>query len=148
MSTGPNEAGFRSQNGQVIMNLLTRILHINKETLSIPGELSGAVEDLAAQQGLTPDELVARIVRDTVEQHQASQSLSGRWARLTPRQKEVALLTGQSLTNAQIAARLGISEATVKSHQRNIMTRLNLRSRYRLRQALAQLGIGGDDEGT
>jgi RNA polymerase sigma factor (sigma-70 family) len=126
------------------MNLLTRFLHNHKETLSIPGELSEEVQALAAQQGLTPGELVTRMVRESVEQHQANQSLCGRWDRLTPRQQEVAILTGQNLSNAQIAARLGIAEATVKTHQRNIMTKLNLRSRHRLRLAMDQLDMKDD----
>jgi DNA-binding NarL/FixJ family response regulator len=141
MSGRPVEAGSRFRNGQVIMNLLTRIFRFfrfPKETLSIPGELTGKVHAMAAQDGVTPDELVARMVRDTIEERQAAESLPGRWARLTPRQQEIAVLTGKNLTNAQIAARLGISEATVKTHQTHIMERLNLRSRYRLRQALEE----------
>ena len=143
MSEQPGEAGCRSPNGQVIMNLLTRFLNFHKDTLTIPGELTGAVQAMAEMEGLTPNELVARIVRDTIQEHQDSESLSGRWGRLTPRQREIAILTGRNLTNAEIAARLGISEATVKTHQTHIMERLNLRSRYSLRQALEGFDFTG-----
>jgi DNA-binding NarL/FixJ family response regulator len=141
MSEGRVAAGSRSRNGQVTMNLLTFFFHFHQVTITIPVELVGAVQALAAQEGVTPNELLVRIIRETVEQRQAIESVSGRWERLTPRQQEIAILTGQNLTNAQIAARLGISEATVKTHQTHILDRLNLRSRYHLRQALEALDL-------
>ena len=49
--------------------------------------------------------------------------------RLTPRQTELLHLVAAGHTNTQIARRLGISEATVRSHLENIHTRLNVSSR-------------------
>ena len=51
---------------------------------------------------------------------------------LTPRQKEVALLIIDGLSNGQIASELGISIATVKDHVHAILDRLNLSSRVAL----------------
>jgi predicted ATPase/DNA-binding NarL/FixJ family response regulator len=48
---------------------------------------------------------------------------------LTPRRREVARHIAGGLTNAQIAARLGISERTVASHVADIRRALDLRSR-------------------
>jgi DNA-binding NarL/FixJ family response regulator len=50
-------------------------------------------------------------------------------ARLTPREREVYDLLGQSLTNFQIAQLLFISEATVKLHVHHIYDKLGIRSR-------------------
>jgi DNA-binding CsgD family transcriptional regulator/tetratricopeptide (TPR) repeat protein len=48
---------------------------------------------------------------------------------LTPREKEVALLVAQELTNRQIASALTLSEHTVATHIRNVLKKLGLVSR-------------------
>lgn len=48
---------------------------------------------------------------------------------LSAREREVLELTAQALSNAQIAARLGRTEATVKRHLRNIFSKLDAVSR-------------------
>jgi two-component system NarL family response regulator len=49
--------------------------------------------------------------------------------RLTSRELEILGLVTQGLSNKQIAARLVISQNTVKNHVRNILEKLRLRSR-------------------
>jgi non-specific serine/threonine protein kinase len=51
---------------------------------------------------------------------------------LTSREREVALLVARGLTNRQIAQELVLSEHTVITHVRNILGKLNLRSRTQL----------------
>ncbi|MFI5906967.1 response regulator [Dactylosporangium sp. NPDC051541] len=48
---------------------------------------------------------------------------------LTPRELEVLTLMGQGLSNAELAAALTLSEATVKTHVARIFTKLELRDR-------------------
>jgi DNA-binding NarL/FixJ family response regulator len=52
--------------------------------------------------------------------------------RLTERQRAVALLVAEGMTNGEIAARLSVSGATVKSHITAVMRRLGVRSRTQL----------------
>src|SRR3954468_21578471 len=96
---------------------------------------------------VTPEYLVAavRIVRDgdallapsitrrLVERfatHQPRQSPAHRdLATLTPREREVLTLVAQGLSNVEVAGRLFLSEATVKTHVARILAKLGLRDR-------------------
>jgi predicted ATPase/DNA-binding SARP family transcriptional activator/DNA-binding CsgD family transcriptional regulator len=51
---------------------------------------------------------------------------------LTPREKEVALLVAQELSNRQIASTLTLSEHTVATHVRNVLKKLGLYSRNQI----------------
>jgi DNA-binding NarL/FixJ family response regulator len=52
--------------------------------------------------------------------------------RMTQREREVIALIASGLSNKEIAMRLGIATDTVKSHVRNVMDKLALRSRLQI----------------
>jgi DNA-binding NarL/FixJ family response regulator len=52
----------------------------------------------------------------------------GEYIGLTQREREIIRLIALERTNGEIGAALGISEETVKSHRKRLMTKLNVRS--------------------
>jgi DNA-binding NarL/FixJ family response regulator len=83
--------------------------------------------------------LTPRITRDLVDRYAlAAPSTPARQApgpeldRLTQREVEVLDLIATGLTNAQIAQRLVLSEATVKTHITRILAKLGLRDRVQV----------------
>lgn len=54
---------------------------------------------------------------------------------LTEREREVASLVVEGLSNADIAARLFVSEATVKKHLRAVYSKLRIKNRVQLIKA-------------
>lgn len=67
-----------------------------------------------------------------VESLQARRSRTGKWVPLTRREREVAALVAEGLTNREIAERLYISERTAENHVQHILTKLALNSRSQL----------------
>src|ERR1700737_2992055 len=62
---------------------------------------------------------------------------------LTRREREVAILVGQGLTNREIAARLFISERTAESHVEQIRGKLGFHSRVQIATWVTS-GLAGD----
>jgi DNA-binding CsgD family transcriptional regulator len=61
-----------------------------------------------------------------------SQSLQS-WQTLSPREQDITALVCFGYTNRQIAAHLGISTETVKTHLSSTLFKLNLQNRKQLR---------------
>ncbi|MFE3001599.1 protein kinase [Nocardia sp. NPDC059246] len=66
------------------------------------------------------------------EQHQAVAAAEGVSAGLTKREREVADLVAEGLTNKAIAARLVISQRTAQGHVEHILTKLGFTSRTQI----------------
>jgi DNA-binding NarL/FixJ family response regulator len=62
---------------------------------------------------------------------------------LTQREQEVLVCLGEGLSNQQIARRLGVGEATVKTHVSRVLTKLDLRSRVQAAVLAKDAGLVG-----
>ncbi|WP_371821170.1 response regulator transcription factor [Blastococcus sp. PRF04-17] len=82
----------------------------------------------AGEMPLAP-EVVARLVESYVRAPAPSASKAARLAPLSDRERDVLALVGAGRSNAEIAAELFISLATVKSHVRHILAKLDVRDR-------------------
>ena len=111
---------------------------------SSPQELVEAIREVNRGQA-SLHSLIARKVLDEVLN---PPDLSPTRAPLTQREVEVLRLIAEGLENREIAERLVLSDATVRTHVSNILGKLHLASRtqaalYALREGLASLDDAG-----
>jgi DNA-binding NarL/FixJ family response regulator len=92
-------------------------------------QLVGAVRTVAAGDALLAPALVRRLVEDFVRRPAPGARPPADLEGLTERELEVLTLIARGLANAEIAARLFVSEATVRTHVTHILAKLRLRDR-------------------
>lgn len=94
------------------------------------------LSQLAVSAGTSRQQVAEDLLKSALVDHQVAETHLERWRALTARQQQIAALACLGFTNRQIAAQLGISPQTVKSHMRNLLHRFDLQSKSELRQAL------------
>jgi DNA-binding NarL/FixJ family response regulator len=91
-----------------------------------------AVRALARQETALDAAVTGQLVRHLTGEVVRPGVVARALDRLTERQREVAQLVAQGLSNDEIAGRLFLSPATVKSHLTAVMRRLDVRTRTQL----------------
>jgi DNA-binding NarL/FixJ family response regulator len=94
-----------------------------------PRQLADAVRTIAAGDALLAPSITRRLVEQFVRRPPPGTTVPAVLEELTERERDVLRLLARALSNAEIAAELVVSEATVKSHVNRILTKLNLRDR-------------------
>ncbi|MFC9842472.1 response regulator [Streptomyces sp. NPDC060223] len=98
---------------------------------SPPETLIEGIRTLAAGDALLGPSVTRRLLAEFARSTPAAPppEVAQRLSRLTDREREVLLLLGRGLSNAEIAARLYVGEATVKTHVGRVLDKLALRDR-------------------
>ena len=95
-----------------------------------PHELIAGVRAIADGAAFLSPRVAQRVITELSGDRLArADRARRRVAALTDREREVLALVGAGLSNAEIAHRFFLSEATVKTHVRRILTKLHLRDR-------------------
>lgn len=92
-------------------------------------QLIDAVTALAKGEGLLSPEVTRRVIERSVSGPEAAAPTAPELEALTEREREVLNLVASGLSNAEIAGRLVVGEATVKTHVSNLLTKLDIRDR-------------------
>ena len=92
-------------------------------------QLLEAVRTVHAGDGLLAPAITRRLIEHVAARGAPREPPAEVLAELTPREREMLVLVARGLSNAEIAGRLVISEATVKSHVGAVLMKLGLRDR-------------------
>ncbi|HKS48939.1 MAG TPA: response regulator transcription factor [Amycolatopsis sp.] len=94
-----------------------------------PAALLRAVRDLARGGAVLDPGVAVRMVRAHREGQRAAQPARKLLASLSEREREVVGLIGQGLSNAEIGAKLHLSEATVKGYVSAVLSKIGAANR-------------------
>ncbi|MFE5711322.1 response regulator [Streptomyces sp. NPDC056501] len=108
-------------------------------------ELIEAVRTVARGEGLIAPAVTRRLIAEFAATGRPARMTSGTdpavLDALTPREREVLSALGGGLSNAEIAVRLDMAEATVKTHVSKVLGKLELRSRVQAAVLAQELGV-------
>ncbi|ARH93219.1 MULTISPECIES: response regulator [Streptomyces] len=107
-----------------------------------------AVRTVASGEGLIAPAVTRRLIAEFASPRTAARPARDGAApdpavldALTPREREVLGCLGRGLSNADIALRLAMAEATVKTHVSRLLAKLDLRSRVQAAVLAQELGV-------
>jgi DNA-binding NarL/FixJ family response regulator len=124
---------------------------------ALPEELVAAIRNVAAGDAVIAPSTTRRLLRSFAKEMRGtaggerasgdSVAGDGALAQLTQRETEVFAEVVMGLSNAEIAGRLMLSEATVKTHVGRILTKLGLRDRIQAVIFAYEHGLSGPRRG-
>jgi DNA-binding NarL/FixJ family response regulator len=94
-----------------------------------PEQLVAAVRLVAVGDALLAPSITRRLIERFVRRDTVAAAPAGDLSTLTSREMEVLRLLARGRSNAELAAQLHLSEATVKTHVARILSKLGLRDR-------------------
>ena len=97
-----------------------------------PDRLVAGIETVSQGEALLSPSLTRRLIEHHVRGPAPSSGIPGALVSLTEREREVLALVASGLANNEIAERLFVSEATVKTHMNRLLAKLGQRSRAQL----------------
>ncbi|MEU8731800.1 response regulator transcription factor [Streptomyces tendae] len=105
-------------------------------------DLLAAVRTVAGGEGIVAPAVTRRLIAEFAAQPVREPTADPAVLReLTRREREVLSCLGEGLSNAAVAERLDMAEATVKTHVSRLLGKLGLRSRVQAAVLAQELGI-------
>jgi len=111
-----------------------------------PEHLVGAVRTVALGDALLAPSITRRLVERFARPASRPPGAPDAIQTLTTREHDVFLLVARGMSNAEIAADLVVSEATVKTHVASILSKLDLRNRAQAVVVAYESGIVRPDQ--
>ncbi|MEV4757543.1 response regulator transcription factor [Micromonospora sp. NPDC049559] len=112
-----------------------------------PEQLVAAVRLVRSGDALLAPSITRRLVERFARQETPAATGHRELAALTPREREVLVLVARGHSNAELAERLHLSEATVKTHVGRILGKLGLRDRVQAVIVAYETGLVGPARG-
>ena len=110
-----------------------------------PSELTAAIRVVASGDAVVSPRVTRRLLDEYAHMSSAQTGAEPdrclELAELTDREREVLDVMARGLSNAEIAARLYVSETTVKSHVGRIFSKLGLRDRVQVVVLAYEIGL-------
>jgi DNA-binding NarL/FixJ family response regulator len=98
-------------------------------TFDLDEYVFGAIRVVHAGEALLSPSITRRLIEDFAARTDPLEPPTAVLEQLTPREREVLVLVARGLSNGEIAKRLVVTEATVKSHVGSVLMKLDLRDR-------------------
>ncbi|MEV6656389.1 response regulator transcription factor [Nocardia fluminea] len=92
-------------------------------------ELIGGVRVVAAGDALLAPSVTRRLIAEVAGRSRTHPEASARLAGLTPRERDILRELAAGRSNTELAARLVVTEHTVKTHVSSVLSKLGLRDR-------------------
>ena len=93
-----------------------------------------SITTLARHEGRPEHELLSDIVAAGLTQYSTNDKILKNWESLTSREQEVTAWVCLGYTTGQMAAFMGVTQATVKFHLGNVYSKFEVKNRAKLRQ--------------
>jgi DNA-binding NarL/FixJ family response regulator len=113
-----------------------------------PEQLADAVRVTARGEALLAPTITRRLIEEFVRRPLPGSGPPAELTDLTDRELEILTLVARGLSNAEIAASLFVSEATVKTHITHVLGKLGLRDRVQAVVLAYECGLVQPGEGT
>ena len=97
-----------------------------------PDRLVAGIQTVAAGEALLAPSLTRRLIEEHVRGPAPVDGVPAPLKALTEREREVFTLIARGASNEEIAARLVVAEATVKTHVNRVLAKLGVRTRVEL----------------
>lgn len=144
-----------ARNGQPVRVIILTTYHVDEAVYAAlhagakgfllkdaaPTEIVGAIRAVVAGDAWLGPAVTRRLIDEFAARPEQNTPTPAEMAQLTPREREVLSLLARGLSNADVAAQLFISEATVKTHLARVMAKLNVREKSQAVAAAYQTGL-------